>query len=133
VLIDSSGRVRVADFSHSVILVEADDIIFSERLLGDVRYIAPECIVPGGQAGLPKPTKAQDVYSYGCIAILVRSAAHQSSLHFTLVSRCCLARYLTGGFLKKVMFLRKRRRVQNLFLKPLKYDPCEVMRVSTDL
>lgn len=85
-LIDGSGRVHIADFSHSVILVEADDTIISEQLLGDVRYVAPECIVPGGQAGPPKPTKAQDVYSYGCIAILVHfcSTSIFPSLHTRL-------------------------------------------------
>jgi len=74
VLLDDLGRIRITDFSRSVILLEADDQIFSERILGDVRYIAPECIVPGSRIGPQKPTKAQDVYSYGCVTILVCSA-----------------------------------------------------------
>ncbi|KAG2140662.1 kinase-like domain-containing protein [Suillus clintonianus] len=71
ILIDGSGRVRIADFSHSMILAEADNRIFSEQLMGDARYAAPESISSGGRTAAPKPTKAGDVYSYGCIAILV--------------------------------------------------------------
>lgn len=73
VLLDESGRVRIADFSHSLILAEADSRMFSEQLPGDVRYTAPESIPTGGQTGAPKPTKGGDVYSYGCVAILVLS------------------------------------------------------------
>ncbi|KAG1906275.1 kinase-like domain-containing protein [Suillus fuscotomentosus] len=71
IFLDVSGRVRIAEFSHSVILAEANSRIFSEQLLGDARYISPERIVSGGQTGARKPTKPGDVYSYGCIAILV--------------------------------------------------------------
>ncbi|KAG1725853.1 kinase-like domain-containing protein [Suillus lakei] len=73
ILVDGSGRIRIANFSHSVILAEADSRIFSEQLPGDVRYIAPEFINSDGRTGVLKPTKAGDVYSYGCIAILVLS------------------------------------------------------------
>jgi len=75
--------VRITDFSHSVILSEADSEVFSEQPLGDARYTAPECIFTGGQTGAPKPTKAGDVYSYGCVATLVRYAAYQPSMHLT--------------------------------------------------
>ncbi|KAG1765984.1 kinase-like domain-containing protein, partial [Suillus placidus] len=70
ILLDASGRARNADFSHSVILAEADSRIFSEQLPGDARYISPECIASGFQTGIPKPTKAGDVYSYGCLMFL---------------------------------------------------------------
>ncbi|KAG1868010.1 kinase-like domain-containing protein [Suillus tomentosus] len=73
VFLDGSGRVRIADFSHSVILAEADSRMFREQLPGDARYIAPEYIFTGGQTGAPKPTKEGDVYSYGCVAILILS------------------------------------------------------------
>ncbi|KAG1737454.1 kinase-like domain-containing protein [Suillus lakei] len=73
VLIDGSGHIRITDFSHSVILAEASSLIFSEQLLGDARYIAPEFIVRAGRPGASKPTKAGDVYSYGCVAIFVLS------------------------------------------------------------
>lgn len=73
VLLDGSGRVRIADFSHSVILSEADSRMFSEQRPGDARYTAPEYIPTGGRTGAPKPTKEGDVYSYGCVAILVMS------------------------------------------------------------
>ncbi|KAG2144100.1 kinase-like domain-containing protein [Suillus bovinus] len=71
ILLNGSGRVRIADFSHSVILGEADSRMFKEQLPGDVRYSAPESIFTGGRTGAPKPTKEGDVYSYGCVAILV--------------------------------------------------------------
>lgn len=73
VLLDGSGHIRITDFSHSLILAEANSPIFVEQLLGNARYIAPEFIVRAGQTGAPKPTKAGDVYSYGCVAILVLS------------------------------------------------------------
>ncbi|OJA13752.1 hypothetical protein AZE42_01526 [Rhizopogon vesiculosus] len=73
VLLDGLGSIRITDFSRSVILLEADDQVFSERIPGDVRYIAPECIVPGSLTGPQNPTKAQDMYSYGCVAVLVLS------------------------------------------------------------
>ncbi|KAG1882777.1 kinase-like domain-containing protein, partial [Suillus subluteus] len=67
-LLDASGRVHIADFSHSVILAEADSRIFSEQLPADARYISPERIVTGCQT--LRPTKAGDVYSYGCLMFL---------------------------------------------------------------
>lgn len=74
VLLDGSGRVRIGDFSHSIILAEADSRIFSEQFPGDARYTAPEFTFTGTRKGAPKPTKEGDVYSYGCVAILVRYA-----------------------------------------------------------
>ncbi|KAG2356601.1 kinase-like domain-containing protein [Suillus spraguei] len=73
VLLDGSGRVRIADFSHSIILAEADSRMFSKQFPGDARYTAPEFTFTGARKGAPKPTKEGDVYSYGCIAILVLS------------------------------------------------------------
>jgi hypothetical protein len=65
-----------------VILAEANSRIFSEQLPGDARYVSPERIVHGDHTGAPKPTKAGDVYSYGCVAILVRCAVHRRSMRF---------------------------------------------------
>ncbi|KAG2069805.1 kinase-like protein [Suillus decipiens] len=73
VLLDGSGRVRIADLSHSIILGEADSQMFSEQFPGDARYTAPEFTFTSVWTGAPKPTKEGDVYSYGCIAILVLS------------------------------------------------------------
>jgi serine/threonine protein kinase len=73
ILLNDSGRVRITDFSHSVILAEADSEMFSKQLPGDARYIAPESMFAGGWTGMPKPTKEGDMYSYGCVAILVLS------------------------------------------------------------
>ncbi|KAG1785067.1 kinase-like domain-containing protein [Suillus plorans] len=73
IFLDGSGRVRIADFSHSVILAEADSDMFNEQLPGDARYTAPEFMFTGSRTGIPKPTKEGDVYSYGCVVILVLS------------------------------------------------------------
>ncbi|KAG1868007.1 kinase-like domain-containing protein, partial [Suillus tomentosus] len=73
IFLDASGRVRIAEFSHSVILAEANNRIFSEQLLGDARYVSPERIASDRQMGVPKATKPGDVYSYGCVGILVLS------------------------------------------------------------
>ncbi|KAG1796467.1 kinase-like domain-containing protein [Suillus variegatus] len=73
VLLDGSGRVRIADFSHSVILDEADSRMFREQPPGDARYTAPEHTFTVGRLATPRPTKEGDVYSYGCVAILVLS------------------------------------------------------------
>ncbi|KAG2358159.1 kinase-like domain-containing protein [Suillus spraguei] len=59
---DDSGRVRIAD-----------DQIFSEQLPGDARYTAPEYI--DHQIEASRPSKAGDIYSYGCVMILVRCGA----------------------------------------------------------
>ncbi|KAG1870696.1 kinase-like domain-containing protein [Suillus subalutaceus] len=73
VLLDDAGRIRIADFSRSVILDGAGDWKSSEQLPGAVRYVSPESVVRDEQTGPPQPTKSQDVYSYGCITILVLS------------------------------------------------------------
>lgn len=59
---DDSGRVRIAD-----------NQIFSAQHPGDARYIAPESITRGFRTEAPRPSKAGDIYSYGCVAILVLS------------------------------------------------------------
>ncbi|KAG2364538.1 kinase-like domain-containing protein [Suillus spraguei] len=73
VLLDDAGRVRIADFSCSVILGDAGDGRSSKRVHGAARYILPESVVCSEQAEPPQPTKSHDVYSYGCIMILVLS------------------------------------------------------------
>ncbi|KAG1796466.1 kinase-like domain-containing protein [Suillus variegatus] len=73
ILLNDLGRVRIADFSHSVILAEVDSQMFSEQFWGDARYSAPESIFTSGRTGAPKSTKEGDVYSYSCVAILILS------------------------------------------------------------
>lgn len=130
--------MRIADFSRSVILAEADNGMFSEQLPGDARYAAPECIIASGRIGALKPTKQGDVYSYGCIAILVRCAAHALLVHFTLLlSRYCRERCRTGGFQKKPKCFRQKvrqeeeggikraQRARDLFILLWRYNPCK--------
>lgn len=120
--------MRIAEFSHSVILSEADSRMFSEQRLGDARYTAPEYIPTGGRTGAPKPTKEGDVYSYGCIAILVRYAAHQPLIHFTLLlSRYCRERCRTGGFRKRVKYFQKKKGAHGLLVPLWRYDLAEFL------
>jgi serine/threonine protein kinase len=72
-LLDGSGRIRIADFSRSVILGDAGDWKLSKQLAGAARYVSPESVVCEEQTEPPQPTKSQDIYSYGCIMILVLS------------------------------------------------------------
>ncbi|KAG1870694.1 kinase-like domain-containing protein [Suillus subalutaceus] len=73
VLLDDAARVRIADFSRSVILGDTGVLKSSKQLPGAARYVSPESVVRDEQTGPPQPTKSQDVYSYGCITILVLS------------------------------------------------------------
>jgi hypothetical protein len=102
--------------------------MFSEQLPGDARYTAPESIPTGGQTGAPKPTKEGDVYSYGCVAILVRYAAHQPSMHSTLLLfRYCRERRRTGGFRKRVKYFRKKKWAHGLVVLLWRYDLAEFL------
>lgn len=87
VLVDSCGCLRLADFGLSMILAEAGNSTFNSCHPGNVRWMPPEAIQAeaededegkgeGASKGEPKdekPTKAWDVYSYGCVAIQILS------------------------------------------------------------
>ncbi|KAG1833656.1 kinase-like domain-containing protein, partial [Suillus subalutaceus] len=85
ILLDGSGHVHIADFSHSIILAEAGSWMFSEQPSGDARYTAPESIFTSGQTGASKPTKSGDVYSYGCVlnpSYLSVGSGRQGAYHY---------------------------------------------------
>ncbi|KAG1728741.1 kinase-like domain-containing protein [Suillus paluster] len=67
VLVDSSGRLRLADFGLSIILAEAENTTFNSCHPGNTRWMAPEAL------GDEKPTKAGDIYSYGCVMLQIFS------------------------------------------------------------
>ncbi|KAG2108161.1 kinase-like domain-containing protein [Suillus discolor] len=75
VLVDSSGRLRLADFGLSMILTEAGNATFNSCHAGNVRWMPPEALRDGDEdddeAKDEKPTKAWDVYSYGCIVFQI--------------------------------------------------------------
>jgi serine/threonine protein kinase len=56
-------------------LDEADNATFNSVHPGNVRWMAPEFFVPpeGGEEDLQsqKPTKAGDIYSFGCVMLQV--------------------------------------------------------------
>ncbi|KAG2053195.1 kinase-like protein, partial [Suillus hirtellus] len=64
VLVDSDGRLRLADFGLSIILEESGNPTFNFSHAGNMRWMAPEIVE--GQA---RPTVHADVYSHGCIVI----------------------------------------------------------------
>ncbi|KAG1803248.1 kinase-like domain-containing protein [Suillus subaureus] len=79
VLVDSSGCLRLADFGLSMILAEAGNATFNSCHPGNVRWMPPEALRAGAEdededeAKDEKPTKAWDVYSYGCVAMQIFS------------------------------------------------------------
>ncbi|KAG1794306.1 kinase-like domain-containing protein [Suillus subaureus] len=77
VLIDRSGCLRLTGFSLSMILAEAGDAIFSDCHSGNTLWTPPEALRAGNEdedeATHKMPTKAWDVYSYGCVALQIFS------------------------------------------------------------
>jgi serine/threonine protein kinase len=79
VLVDSSGCLRLADFGLSMILAEAGNATFNSCHPGNVRWMPPEALQAGGEdedeedTKDEKPTKAWDVYSYGCVVLQIFS------------------------------------------------------------
>ncbi|KAG1799068.1 kinase-like domain-containing protein [Suillus variegatus] len=75
VLVDSSGHLRLADFGLSMILTEAGNTTFNSCHAGNVRWMPPEALRDGDEdddeTKDEKPTKAWDVYSYGCIVFQI--------------------------------------------------------------
>lgn len=68
VLMSADGKLHLADFGLSIILSEAQNS-FSSCHPGNVRWMAPEIFAIPEQGEVAKPTKAADVYSYGCIML----------------------------------------------------------------
>ncbi|KAG1799057.1 kinase-like domain-containing protein, partial [Suillus variegatus] len=70
VLMSADGKLHLADFGLSMILSEAQNS-FSSCHPGNVRWMAPEILAIPEQGEMAKPTKAADIYSYGCIMLQV--------------------------------------------------------------
>ncbi|KAG1799066.1 kinase-like domain-containing protein [Suillus variegatus] len=75
ILVDSTGRLRLADFGLSMILAEAGNATFNSCHPGNTRWMPPEALRSGDEdedeAQDEKPTEAWDVYSYGCIVFQI--------------------------------------------------------------
>ncbi|KAG2088085.1 kinase-like domain-containing protein [Suillus discolor] len=69
VLMSADGRFHLADSGLSMILSEAQNSTFSSCHPGNVRWMAPEMLAIPEQGEVAKPTKAADVYLYGCIML----------------------------------------------------------------
>jgi serine/threonine protein kinase len=67
-LLDDAGNVRLTDFGLSTILAEADDDTFKAPW-GNLRWVAPELVMSDLKH---RPTKAGDIYSFGCVMLQVR-------------------------------------------------------------
>ncbi|KAG1778249.1 kinase-like domain-containing protein [Suillus placidus] len=69
VLISADGNLHLADFGLSMILSESQNSTFNSCHQGNVRWMAPEMLAIPEQGEVVIPTKASDVYSYGCIML----------------------------------------------------------------
>ncbi|KAG1844921.1 kinase-like domain-containing protein [Suillus subalutaceus] len=69
VLINDDVKLCLAYFGLSMILIEAQNSPFDDCHPGHVRWMAPEMLAIPEQGGVVMPTKAADVYSYGCIML----------------------------------------------------------------
>ncbi|KAG2088080.1 kinase-like domain-containing protein [Suillus discolor] len=69
VLMSADGKLHLADFGLSTIPSEARNSTFSSCHPGNVRWMAPEMLAIPEQGEVAIPTKAADVYSYGCIML----------------------------------------------------------------
>ncbi|KAG1719387.1 kinase-like domain-containing protein [Suillus lakei] len=69
VLIDGDGKLCLADYGLSMILTEAQNTTFNSCYPGNLRWMAPEMLATSEQGGVAMPTKAADVYLYGCIML----------------------------------------------------------------
>ncbi|KAG1721984.1 kinase-like domain-containing protein [Suillus paluster] len=69
VLINDDGKLCLADFGLSMILAESQNSTFNSCHPGNVRWMAPEMLAMPEPGGVVVPTKAADVYSYGCIML----------------------------------------------------------------
>ncbi|KAG2070504.1 kinase-like protein [Suillus decipiens] len=69
VLISADGRLHLADFDLSMIFSESQNSTFNPCHQGNVRWMAPEILDIPEPGEVVMPTKAADVYSYGCIML----------------------------------------------------------------
>jgi serine/threonine protein kinase len=80
-LVDDSGKLCFADFGLSMVLAEAENTTFNSMHPGNARWMAPEFVTPDldledSEEDLEihlqqKPTKAGDIYSFGCVMLQV--------------------------------------------------------------
>jgi len=78
IFVDGSGSLLLADFGLSLLLVEAENATFSSLHPGNTRWMAPEFVAPNiqyseGELPQQKPTKAGDIYSFGCVMLQILS------------------------------------------------------------
>jgi serine/threonine protein kinase len=71
ILMSDDKKIYLADFGLSMILSESQNSTFNSCHAGNVRWMAPEMLAMPEQGGVTMPTKAADVYSYGCIMLQV--------------------------------------------------------------
>lgn len=71
VLMSANQTLHLADFGLSVVLSESQNSTFNSCHPGNVRWMAPELLALPEEGGVVMPTKAADVYSYGCIMLQV--------------------------------------------------------------
>ena len=74
ILVDGDGNLRLADFGLSMVLAESQNATFNSMHPGNMRWMAPEFVdfALDAEESEQKPTKAGDIYSYGCVMLQVR-------------------------------------------------------------
>ncbi|OJA10592.1 hypothetical protein AZE42_11016, partial [Rhizopogon vesiculosus] len=85
VLISSDGELSLADFGLSMILAESQNYTINSCHAGNVRWMAPEMFAMPEEGGVTMPTKAADIYSYGCI--MLRVCCHFDCMYSTDVAQ----------------------------------------------
>ncbi|OAX34176.1 kinase-like protein [Rhizopogon vinicolor AM-OR11-026] len=86
ILVSSDGRLCLGDFGLSMIInIAESDTSFNSHHVGNVRWMALEILAMPDEGTSPWPTKATDVYSYGCIMIQVH---YVLSLNSVLLISC---------------------------------------------
>ncbi|KAG1733216.1 kinase-like domain-containing protein [Suillus paluster] len=74
VFLDGSGRVYIAYFGRlSKIFAQTQTSTSGSANAFELRYIAPELLAPIADAGASRPSRAGDIYSFGCLMIQVLS------------------------------------------------------------
>jgi serine/threonine protein kinase len=84
-LVDDSGKLRIAGFGLSMLLAEADNEIFDSVYSRNPRWNAPELLMLDCdlEDSEQKPTKAGDIYSFGCVMLQVCCDPGQSTAFLT--------------------------------------------------
>ncbi|KAG2096971.1 kinase-like domain-containing protein, partial [Suillus discolor] len=137
VLVSSDGRLCLGDFGLSMILAEARNTTFNSCHAGNMRWMAPELVLVEEEDAMSKPTKAGDVYSYGCIMMRVFSG-HKPYHHIKRDAAIITAMYDNQkpfsrlvDISEEIQHLAQRCWSSNMEYRPLVGKIAESLRLQT--